>query len=461
LIAAGIPVMVLVAGVTIWLLLGFSVGADQLDAIRTGGTVGVGLGGAVALWLAARKQRSTELDLMQKYEAHQLAERVAAQTEAATERAATHNEKVAEVSRAYQEQVAQDAREDAAARRITDLYSKAVDQVGSDKAPVRLGGLYALERLAQDTVDPTLRQTIVNVLCAYLRMPYIQPQAAVGVVSRMGDRRQNRFEKSSPPAARHLGRSGTVPEGDVLRQEFEVRLTAQRILGAHLKPGPDLDNPVEAFWPDMDLDLSGALLSDLDFAGISIRDGRFVNAKFAGYCGFDEAKFAGNVRFMDSEFTNVAEFRRAEFIGNVSFWRARFARAEFRNARFGGTAGFWNVQFGAVVGFGGVSFAGVAGFDEAVFIERASFRGATFAGAVGFTGAQFAVEPYFGGALARTDLDRVVERAWPAGWTASGDASLPGQGAPGSSWVGLVSDLAVPEQGAEEGKPGVPGRIET
>jgi len=60
--------------------------------------------------------------------------------------------------------------QDAAQRRITELYTKAVEQLGSDKAPVRLGGLYALERLGQD--NPSQRQTIVNVICAYLRMPF-------------------------------------------------------------------------------------------------------------------------------------------------------------------------------------------------------------------------------------------------------------------------------------------------
>ena len=49
-------------------------------------------------------------------------------------------------------------------------YTKAVEQLGSDKALVRFAGLYALERLAQD--NPAYRQTIVNVICAYLRMPF-------------------------------------------------------------------------------------------------------------------------------------------------------------------------------------------------------------------------------------------------------------------------------------------------
>src|SRR5215472_9804159 len=50
------------------------------------------------------------------------------------------------------------------------LYTKALEQLGSDQAPVRFSGLHALERLAQD--NPAHRQAVVNVICAYLRMPF-------------------------------------------------------------------------------------------------------------------------------------------------------------------------------------------------------------------------------------------------------------------------------------------------
>lgn len=63
-----------------------------------------------------------------------------------------------------------DTAHDATERRITELYVKAVEQLGSDKAAVRHSGLYALERVAQD--NPEHRQTVDNVLCAYLRVPY-------------------------------------------------------------------------------------------------------------------------------------------------------------------------------------------------------------------------------------------------------------------------------------------------
>jgi hypothetical protein len=128
-IAAGLT------GLAMWWLLAqvghetnTSVASARLDAIRTSLSVGVGAGGAFALWLAARRQRSTE---------RQLAEtaRIAADT------------------KAHHERVAQSTENDLRERRITDLYTKAVEQIGSEKAPVRLGGLYALERLAQDNVN--------------------------------------------------------------------------------------------------------------------------------------------------------------------------------------------------------------------------------------------------------------------------------------------------------------------
>jgi hypothetical protein len=62
-IVIGAVVLALVTAGAVWLLLAANVGTAQLDAIRTAGTLVVGAGGAVALLLAARRQRSTELEL--------------------------------------------------------------------------------------------------------------------------------------------------------------------------------------------------------------------------------------------------------------------------------------------------------------------------------------------------------------------------------------------------------------
>jgi Pentapeptide repeats (8 copies) len=61
---------------------------------------------------------------------------------------------------------------------ITDRYTKAVDQLGSEHLDVRVGGIYALERIARDSPDD--RATIQEVLTAFVRghAPWPPPPAA-------------------------------------------------------------------------------------------------------------------------------------------------------------------------------------------------------------------------------------------------------------------------------------------
>jgi len=50
---------------------------------------------------------------------------------------------------------------------ITERFTRAVDQLGSEKLDVRLGGIYALERLARESPDD--RGPIVEILTAFVR----------------------------------------------------------------------------------------------------------------------------------------------------------------------------------------------------------------------------------------------------------------------------------------------------
>lgn len=52
-------------------------------------------------------------------------------------------------------------------KQTTELYVKAIEQLGSDKLEVRLGGIYALERIAQNS--PKDHWSIIEVLTAYIR----------------------------------------------------------------------------------------------------------------------------------------------------------------------------------------------------------------------------------------------------------------------------------------------------
>ena len=84
---------------------------------------------------------------------------------------------------------------------ITDRYTKAVDQLGSTKLDIRLGGIYALERLAHDSARDN--RTVYDVLTAFVREHAPNPgaripdslatdvQAALTVIGRRENRRDS------------------------------------------------------------------------------------------------------------------------------------------------------------------------------------------------------------------------------------------------------------------------------
>jgi uncharacterized protein YjbI with pentapeptide repeats len=306
----------------------------QLEAIRTGLSVGVGAGGVFALWLATRRQRSTEFGL-------------------------TQQERTIEATIA-----------DADEKRITELYTKAAEQIGHDKAPVRLAGIYALERLAQD--NPRHRQTIVNVLCAYLRMPFMN-------------------------AARALPAPAIAPAGDddiTTFEEREIRVTIQRILCTHLRPflfvatmsdenQPGQPNP--AFWPGISVNLDGALLINFDFRACELAEANFSHAAFHGKTTFRGATFTRETRFRNTTFQRGANFENVRFDDFVWFRGTRFLdEATFSAATFAGASGFKSAEFAGDVWFRGTVFHGPTVFHQSVFHRRAAFGTAEFLDTAGF-----------------------------------------------------------------------------
>lgn len=283
----------------------------------------------------------------------------------------------------YAERAQKHTEHDAAQRRVTDMYAHAIERLGDGNAAVRLGALYLLERLAQEHAGQ--RQTIVNVICAYLRMPFTPPG-------------------EDDERAAH--------------EELQVRLTAQSILGAHL-------SEPSGYWPGLSLDLSRAVLVDLDlnaarpgyadftkaefhgdtwFAAARLDQGaRFEGARFHGTAWFEETWFGGPAEFTAARFQGDAWFRAAEFAGGAWFDQDRFdGETRFERAEFGDDAWFTDARFHHDL---------VAG--EAAFRAAAVFRGARFHGAARFSGTRFDTVPRFADATIR---DPRGAHAPPAGW---------------------------------------------
>jgi uncharacterized membrane-anchored protein YhcB (DUF1043 family) len=159
-------------------------------------------------------------------------------------------------------------------RTLNERFATAADQLGDDRPTVRLAGAYAMAGLADDWEEN--RQTCVDVLCAYLRMPY----------------------------APDPGENAPEPQRLAFQAIRQVRHTVIRVITAHLRKGAAVS------WQGLVFDFNGVIFDGGDF-----REAEFSRGSVAV---FDNAEFSGG----------TVRFNRATFSGGLVFFGgARFAGA--------------------------------------------------------------------------------------------------------------------------------------
>jgi hypothetical protein len=227
-------------------------------------------------------------------------------------------------------------------RVFNERFTAIAAQLGDAQPAVRLAGVHAMAGLADDWKQN--RQTCVDVLCAYLRLPY-DPDPG----------------EDAGPADR-----------SAYRANREVRHTIIRLIGAHLRPGATVS------WQGLSFDFTGVVFDGGDFsrawfsAGIVL----FTGAEFSdGTVSFTDAVFSGGaVRFHSAAFSgSTVGFGGAWFVGGmVSFIDAAFSGSmvSFGHAIFSGsTVSFQEADFsGGEVRFDGTRFSGsTVDFNDAAF----------------------------------------------------------------------------------------------
>ncbi|MGA5289933.1 pentapeptide repeat-containing protein [Streptomyces pseudogriseolus] len=239
-----------------------------------------------------------------------------------------------------------------ATRLHTERFSQAVDKLGSDSPAVRLGGVHALAGLADDAPDDSLRQTCIDVLCAYLQLPF---------TSDPGDDPTHQEEHHRYLAFR------------------KVRHTILRLIGDHYRR----PQGTHRSWQGCDLDLTGVTVDcDVSFDGATFSDGTvsFDGATFSdGTVSFGDATFSsGAVSFHGATFSSgMVRFDGATFCGSrVSFSAAVFSGSvmSFRRVSFSGGAVAFN---GAIFADHGVTFQAAAFSGGEVSFMHATFSGST------------------------------------------------------------------------------------
>lgn len=316
------------------------------------------------------------------------------------------------------------SRQDATARQITELATKASEQLGAANAATRIGGLAALERLAQ--THPELRQTVVDQICSYLRRPFRPPPTRARTLTAA-------LAEPGEPQPDENDRDGTDLDD---RLESDVRRGAQEILRRHLVWPSPVQEPPDTFWADMAVDLRDAVLVDLDLGYcrayvVDVADadlhGTTTFTEFActSVARFDGTRFGGRAQFGGAVFHQRAEFTGAVFGGDASFHAATFHRAaSFEKATFAKRAGFGGGQYflgggcayhgGVKIEENGATFAGSATFQGATFHDVADFQQTVFTGPVHFQQATFADLADFHRATFVHDSTSAVT-TWPPG----------------------------------------------
>jgi Pentapeptide repeats (8 copies) len=169
---------------------------------------------------------------------------------------------------------------------LTDRYTKAVEQLGSDKLDVRIGGIYALERLARNS--PEDHPTVMEVLSAFIRehsreqRPVPRPddspppehaprpdvQAAITVICR----RDATYDQ------RRIDLVGTYLRGADLR---DANLALAYLTGADLSFANFVGAKLAGAILEL-ANLSGAFLGGVDLHGASFASANLTGANLSG-----------------------------------------------------------------------------------------------------------------------------------------------------------------------------------
>jgi hypothetical protein len=176
--------------------------------------------------------------------------------------AADLSAKAAQASAASSDRSAQIAAARAQEESLLNRYRSASEQLDHrHSATVRLAGVYALAHLADDW--PEQRQMCIDVLCAYLRMPWPGEQAAAG--------------------------------------ELQVRTSIVRLIDAHVTHLKRHRVRDEISWSGMFFDFSGGRFQDLRME-VPVFNNRvsFAGAAFVGRCQIMSPTFEQEVDFSDS-----------------------------------------------------------------------------------------------------------------------------------------------------------------
>ena len=327
-----------------------------------------------------------------------------------------------------------------------ERYTKAVEQLGSEEAPVRMGGVYTLvglvdEWLEDDSInkyEDKLKegQVIINNLCAYIRSPFTlashydelsRDTPATDVIYKNNQQKSHKkwpiisndlyayIRSRFTPTSRHDELSQDTPKAFYknreqefyadkarLKSEADVRLGIIKEIHDRLQ-GSEKNTP--GTWSEFEYDFSGSIffypidlsysyyLKSVIFSGSTYHD----RANFHGSTYSRKADFSDSTYFWVSGSTDQdPPFSFYSYLGEADFSGSTYLReADFSGSTYSGKADFRFSTYHIRADFSGSTYESWTDFRSAIYYAWTDFSGSTYESWTGFSGSVFCSYLYF------------------------------------------------------------------
>ena len=313
-----------------------------------------------------------------------------------------------------QEHQAEVLKERKAERR--ERYTKAVEQLGSKEAPVRLGGVYTLiglvdEWLEEKNLEYSERlkegQVIINNLCAYIRSPFI----LASYYDELSE------DKPSSEGIYKDNQQKFYNDKAEFKSEADIRLSIIKEIHDRLQ-SPDKNTP--GTWSGFEYDFSGSTFfypidltksyytKPVNFSGSTYQDevrfdgsvykdeADFGSSIYKSWATFDGSTYTGWVGFNCSTYQSWADFSNSTYQSEVYFSDSTYkGKADFCGSTYQNEVYFSYSTYQNEADFSDSICQGKADFSDSTYRGWADFRNSAYQGRAGFTGSTYQSEVYF------------------------------------------------------------------
>ena len=299
-----------------------------------------------------------------------------------------------------------------------ERYTKAVEQLGDEKAPIRIGGVYTLvglvdEWLEEENLSESERlkegQVIINNLCAYIRSPFTLA---------------SHYDELSNPTPTPKGiykdkKEKFYADKATLDSETDVRLSIIKEIHDCIQ-GPDKNTP--GAWSDFEYDFSGSTFfypvdltksyykKPVNFSGSTYKEGAyfagstyeggadFTGSTYEGGANFSGSTYQGGAYFTGSTYQGGAYFSHSTYQGGAYFTGSTYQdEADFSHSTYQGGAYFSHSTYQDEADFSHSTYQDEADFSHSTYQDEANFSHSTYQDEANFTDSTYQGGAYFTG----------------------------------------------------------------